>query len=1160
MPSSQNVVLKAKGLNTFKNYFDVSPGTLLEANNVNIDRDEIIEPRRGFAKYGNTFGNSTDRTKQLITYKNRILRHVLSVLQWDNGSGTFSDFGGDLTEVQPGLRVKSFEQNGNLYITTSEGIKKISASSAAEFKNLDLVSAGGIKALDLSANVNYTNPGFLPADSKVAYRLVWGYTDNNDNLILGVPSNRSVVQNYSASSATVNLTFPIPEGVDTSYFYQIYRTRTQSQSPTEIDPGDEMYLVLEDFPTSGQIIAGEITVNDITPEDIAINGALLYTNPNSGEGIDQANERPPFAQDIATYNGYAFYANTKTSQKLELDFLSVDNFISGTSTITITDGTTSEIYTFVGTNEVGELDFTGTFTDYHNTVSGTAKYITLDSSNDERSYLFWFSYDVNDIEPVVAGKINIKIDISTFSTVAEVITETANAMVDTLDFNVSSIDSNTIEIAWANNGFVTTPFTQSGFDVGILTYITTATGTGENASANEVFLPRVPAIGENGPTTAQQIEQVAHSLVRIVNQESTLINGFYLSGFDDIPGQIILENKSIVGNSFWVYADSTSTGQEFNPTLPETNTATVISSNEAIPNRVYYSKYQQPEAVPLLNYFDVGPKDKEIKRIVALRESLFIFKEDGIYRVSGTLAPFTALGFDFSAAIRAPDSAVVLNNLVYALTSQGIVTVTDGGVQVVSRPIENQLNTIMRPNYSFVTNTFGVSYESDRAYLLFTVTEPEDTEPTQCFRYNTFTDSWTTWDMSKTCGIVNFVDDKLYLGAGDANFIDQERKTLTRTDYADREYELNILLNGVKGNIIEVGLLSESSEGDSFVQTQYLNIAQYNRLLKQLDIDNQIKSYYSPLDPDYFSTLQFLPGENPRTKIVELATKLDSDPLGFNNYLSRIANYSQTIISTTHTTSQVTINFSSNNILPLRYVTISGSTTTPSIDGIHQVISQTGTSITINSIIDTDGGSGTVITDIQNFKDVQVCYNLIVENLNSDTGVFFTNYPLSIGTAEFEAHILFVNKVQTTITIDQDSLQLMAGPWTLYKAFETIVQYAPQFAQDPSITKHWREGTIMFENSNYTNATLSYSSDLSPFFEHTDFLGQGNGDWGQFIFGQQNWGGIGAPIPFRTLVPRQKQRCRFLNVKFGQTYGREKFSIYGISLTYRPVSTRGYLK
>src|SRR6185503_3970849 len=211
-------------------------------------------------------------------------------------------------------------------------------------------------------------PGFLLSKHKVAYRQVWGITDPNDNLLLGSPSNRLVLENVSDSSAVTSLNFPIPEDVtSTSYFYQIYRTAIFDNSTTEIDPGDEMYLVYEDFVSSAELVAGSVgPIIDITPEDIRAGGALLYTNPTSGEGIAQANEKPPFATDIAAYKGYTFFANTSTVQRLNLAILAVDDFISGTSSITITNGTGTHTYTFRGTNASGTLTFTGVDTDYYN--------------------------------------------------------------------------------------------------------------------------------------------------------------------------------------------------------------------------------------------------------------------------------------------------------------------------------------------------------------------------------------------------------------------------------------------------------------------------------------------------------------------------------------------------------------------------------------------------------------------------------------------------------------------------------------------------------------------------------------------------------------------------------------------------------------------------
>ena len=175
----QNVVLRAKGLHTFQNELSSIPeGALIEALNVIIDRNEIIEPRRGFRQYGEDFGNTTDRPKQLIQYKNRVLVHYDDKLAYDsNDAGIFIEFDGSYLETQTGLRLKSVEKLGNLYFTTDEGIKKISALTASDFTNAAgyITKAGVPKALDVSAEVDYSVSGFLTPLSKVAYKVVWRY-------------------------------------------------------------------------------------------------------------------------------------------------------------------------------------------------------------------------------------------------------------------------------------------------------------------------------------------------------------------------------------------------------------------------------------------------------------------------------------------------------------------------------------------------------------------------------------------------------------------------------------------------------------------------------------------------------------------------------------------------------------------------------------------------------------------------------------------------------------------------------------------------------------------------------------------------------------------------------------------------------------------------
>lgn len=131
---ASNVTLKAVGLNISPNQLDLPPGSLVTASNVIIKRDNVVEPRRGYPLYGNAMGTSSDRAKQLMTYKDRILRHFSNKLEYDsNGNGLFLPFCGNYLEAQTGRRIRFIESNGNFYFTTSEGIKKIAARTAADF-------------------------------------------------------------------------------------------------------------------------------------------------------------------------------------------------------------------------------------------------------------------------------------------------------------------------------------------------------------------------------------------------------------------------------------------------------------------------------------------------------------------------------------------------------------------------------------------------------------------------------------------------------------------------------------------------------------------------------------------------------------------------------------------------------------------------------------------------------------------------------------------------------------------------------------------------------------------------------------------------------------------------------------------------------------------
>jgi hypothetical protein len=208
---AQKFVNKAVGLHTFRNELTVPDGAMKIADNVIIDRDGVVESRRGFQGYAN-FGELNDRAKQLLQYKDRILLNYDDKLLFEDSTGDFQEFAGSYSHVNSN-RMRYLENKGNLYFTTSEGIKKISAKSSREFTTNEgyIYNAGAVRGLDFTVLCNYDTPGFFLPNSILAYRIVWGYNDSNNNLVLGYPSEIVVIQNIDLfNSCNVDLKITIP--------------------------------------------------------------------------------------------------------------------------------------------------------------------------------------------------------------------------------------------------------------------------------------------------------------------------------------------------------------------------------------------------------------------------------------------------------------------------------------------------------------------------------------------------------------------------------------------------------------------------------------------------------------------------------------------------------------------------------------------------------------------------------------------------------------------------------------------------------------------------------------------------------------------------------------------------------------------------------------
>jgi len=306
---SEILKMKVKGLYTHPSDLDAVPdGALAVADNVVIDKEGKVQPRRGFDKHS-TLPSSGDRAEKLLSYQNKLIASYGSGSLGYYDSSTWNAYTGTYS-APTGEKIRATRANSNFYFTTDEGVKKL------DNYNTTPTFIGAPRALDAEASLTGAS-GFMDDDSQVAYRVLWGYKDANENLILGAPSQRITIANSAGGSRDVELTITVPDSVTTSWFFQVYRSPLSGSASTE--PTDELGLVYEANPTSGQISALSLTFTDNTPD--SLRGADLYTN-DSQEGLLQANTQPPLANDVATYKNVTFFSNTTSKHRIFIDLLS----------------------------------------------------------------------------------------------------------------------------------------------------------------------------------------------------------------------------------------------------------------------------------------------------------------------------------------------------------------------------------------------------------------------------------------------------------------------------------------------------------------------------------------------------------------------------------------------------------------------------------------------------------------------------------------------------------------------------------------------------------------------------------------------------------------------------------------------------------------------
>lgn len=583
------------------------------------------------------------------------------------------------------------------------------------------------------------------------------------------------------------------------------------------------------------------------------------------------------------------------------------------------------------------------------------------------------------------------------------------------------------------------------------------------------------------------------------------------------------------------------------------------SDNLEIQNRLYYSKSDEPEAVPAANYIDVGAKDDEISRIISLRDNLFVLKGDGIYIVSGTSAPDFSVRLLDNTRILAPDSAVVLNNQIYCLTEQGITVVTDSGAGVISRGIENLVDAIINAKYDYVPNTFGVSYENDRSYILFAPSEEGDTSATQAYRYNIFERTWSRWEYSAGCGHVMERDNRLYVGNGDRNFVSQERKNFDRTDNCDRDFDLFISSRGVTGLEVELSSTDDVEIHDVLVQEQEVSVNYVNRRLlvkmDKLDTGLELGGSADTSDPVMLTSTypHLLQDLSTWTFKVTYKNQQNQEITELRDYVVNKINDYQFSIDYDNSDNSL-LNLDIKDFYTKNFYVETGDDITDNLNSLN-------TYLNLRDPAQYQGPDYLygISSKTINLDNMLESVNTLVDELNTFETITSLKDYKKPEKVTYEAYITDIDYRGNLVYIHTER-PFLQQDITVHKRIKKIVEWNPQHFGDPSAVKQIRSVTILFDQNNFSIARAKFASDVSQSLSEVPITGKGIAYFGDMNWDNPDsyWGGQGNDVPFRTVVPREKQKCRYLTMVFEHINAREEFKVLGITGVVRPISSRGY--
>lgn len=601
---------------------------LILSKNVVLREASVLESRRGQERAFHAL-----RYDRMFAFGGSLFLHAMSGDYIKRADAPFGAAGNDAgTASHPsGRKMRTQVAGGRLFLTTGSGLKVLDTVGGT-FR-----AAGGPVASSLIiSNYGSSGSGFLPVGYTVAYRYTIGRMTSAGLQIIGPPSGRVLYANQSgAAENPADIDFTLPPGLDDTFFIQLWRS---SSVPTGVQPEDDLRLVYERPITQAEAVAEVATLTeDLTPD--SLRGEYLYTSPNAGEGIQNANHPPPMAEDVVLHKDRLWVACTTQPQEFTFRLLAV----GGTNGLAAND----------------KLVITGPATPLE-LVAGTDFTVTTGGSASQ----------------------NVE-------TTAIAIVQAINLLATNQDIwaeYVSGPDDVPGEIRLYGRSPTSPQFAL---------WVDQASG-GAVWSSREAFAPELlPLLQGPAGTRTFSLQRVANVVTATISS-GNLTGGLKIGDRVVIPaplsGSFGVGPHIVTGLSATTFTYS-ETGANAGPSAGNVvqfySDEVAASSAEAPINRVHFSKPLEFEAFPRGNFVDVGSSSARIVALAVTRETLWVFKEDGLWRVTGDDEDtFDLERTDETVVAVAPDCVVPFAESVIAWTTRGVVRLTEGSFEVISSDID----------------------------------------------------------------------------------------------------------------------------------------------------------------------------------------------------------------------------------------------------------------------------------------------------------------------------------------------------------------------------------------------------------------------------------------------------------------------------------------